>query len=372
MGASLVSWGAEGDPTSLIRGAMDKGPSSSDGGSSRPPAGLFPHQLLVYGADGFSAATTRSIGRALRTRSVAVYLRDVDVPSGQPTHPDIPVQALTADAVEYARAAGLPRLAPLLAHGAVLARTESTLRHLTTGDVLHLSDRRQIRVSGVVEDHVLGGAEISLPLGFGQLRGIPAAYLLLDHQGRAAAMTAQVRRALPGLALRVETTTANGYLSAADSVLTQLQVKARFGEFAVRRTGGTTFSQDARWMTGYLRTERVPQLGTVTGNVRMLPALVAAMREVTARGLGSTVHTADFQYEGGCWNPNIVPGGAGTVSRHSWGVAVDINVDSNPFGRRPRQDARLVALMARHGFAWGGRWLRPDAMHFEYVGPALR
>jgi hypothetical protein len=92
------------------------------------------------------------------------------------------------------------------------------------------------------------------------------------------------------------------------------------------------------------------------------------MAEVTERGLGSTVHTADFQYEGGCWNPNVVPGSVGTISRHSWGLAVDINVDTNPFGERPHQDARLVAIMRRHGFAWGGTWLRPDAMHFEYVG----
>ena len=48
--------------------------------------------------------------------------------------------------------------------------------------------------------------------------------------------------------------------------------------------------------------------------------------------------------------------------------AVDINVDVNPLGARPHQDPRLVAIMEKHGFVWGGRWLRPDGAHFEYVG----
>jgi hypothetical protein len=80
------------------------------------------------------------------------------------------------------------------------------------------------------------------------------------------------------------------------------------------------------------------------------------------------VHTADFQYEGGCWNPNVVPGAERTISRHSWGIAADINVDANTFGERPRQDPRLLAILAAHGFTWGGRWLTPDGMHFEFTG----
>jgi len=41
-------------------------------------------------------------------------------------------------------------------------------------------------------------------------------------------------------------------------------------------------------------------------------------------------------------------------------------------GATPRQDARLVAIMAKHGFLWGGRWLRPDGAHFEWVGRGQR
>jgi hypothetical protein len=43
-------------------------------------------------------------------------------------------------------------------------------------------------------------------------------------------------------------------------------------------------------------------------------------------------------------------------------------VAANPPGRRPVTDQRLVKAMARHGFTWGGRWLRPYGGHFEWVG----
>jgi hypothetical protein len=54
------------------------------------------------------------------------------------------------------------------------------------------------------------------------------------------------------------------------------------------------------------------------------------------------------------------------LSHHSWGAAVDINAPENPFGARPTQDPRLVAVMHSNGFAWGGLWVTPDGMHFEF------
>ncbi len=58
----------------------------------------------------------------------------------------------------------------------------------------------------------------------------------------------------------------------------------------------------------------------------------------------------------------------GAVSRHAWGLAIDLNAAANPYGERSTQDRRLVEVMERNGFAWGGRWATPDAMHFEYMG----
>ena len=57
--------------------------------------------------------------------------------------------------------------------------------------------------------------------------------------------------------------------------------------------------------------------------------------------------TADFVREGGCFNPRVARfSDGGTLSSHSWGIAVDINVNVNPLGGKPHQDPRLVAIMA--------------------------
>jgi D-alanyl-D-alanine carboxypeptidase len=56
-----------------------------------------------------------------------------------------------------------------------------------------------------------------------------------------------------------------------------------------------------------------------------------------------------------------------SLSHHAWGAAIDLNARENPFGRRPEQSPRLVAIFAHAGLSWGGRWPEPDGMHFEDV-----
>jgi D-alanyl-D-alanine carboxypeptidase len=112
-------------------------------------------------------------------------------------------------------------------------------------------------------------------------------------------------------------------------------------------------------------TRPVPVLGTVTCHRKMLPALEAAMRELDRRGLARLVDPAEYA---GCYAPRrIRPGGA--LSLHAWGLAVDLNASANPFGGRSRQDRRLVRIMERHGFTWGGDFPpTSDPMHFEFRG----
>lgn len=58
-------------------------------------------------------------------------------------------------------------------------------------------------------------------------------------------------------------------------------------------------------------------------------------------------------------------------SSHSWGVAIDLNVDWNGYGQRPALRGQIgslreiVPIFAAHGFAWGGDFTTPDGMHFE-------
>jgi hypothetical protein len=59
------------------------------------------------------------------------------------------------------------------------------------------------------------------------------------------------------------------------------------------------------------------------------------------------------------------------LSYHSWGIAFDVNVATNYRGETPRQDPRLVRILARWGFQWGGTWIVPDGNHFEFHRTAV-
>lgn len=88
-------------------------------------------------------------------------------------------------------------------------------------------------------------------------------------------------------------------------------------------------------------------------------------RAVAGEGLGFLVDPADY---GGCYSARHINADPDArLSHHSWGIAIDINVSTNAYGREPNQHPRVVEIFESHGFTWGGRWLRPDGMHFEWV-----
>jgi D-alanyl-D-alanine carboxypeptidase len=142
----------------------------------------------------------------------------------------------------------------------------------------------------------------------------------------------------------------------------QLLFKRAFGEFSARPSGSGSLTLPQRWIDRHIVTESVPLLGSVRCHRELVPMLRGAMRELRRRGLGSTIH--DY---GGCFNARTISDDpAHRLSHHSWGAAVDINVGDNCFGCSPHQDPRFVRVMREHGFTWGGRWVRPDGMHFEW------
>jgi hypothetical protein len=339
--------------------------------TSVPAAGpLFAGRTLIYATHGFSSTEVKALAGRVAAPVTAAFDTEQMVASGTPAFPDIAVDTLIADPVSYAAAANVPQLAAEMSGGLVLATAEARLRHVAVGGRIAFVGGRSVPVTAVVDAHQIGGHEMATgPAVLPLTPGTTADYLLVGGDRSVAALTAIAHESWPSRTFRVRTSTANGYMSGADTVLTQLQAKLDFGEFSSRPAGPGTFVPDPAWISQHLETRKVQQLGDVTCNVAIMGPLEAAMREITDRGLGSLINTADFQYEGGCWNPRaarVIAGGA--LSSHSWGMAIDINVAKNPLGGTPHQDPRLVAIMAAHGFAWGGRFLRPDGAHFEWVG----
>jgi hypothetical protein len=249
---------------------------------------------------------------------------------------------------------------------ALLSQSSARVRRLGRGGVLVLSSGRRLRVEGVVPDAALRGAELAVDTATGRRLGVTRArHALLAYRGEPARAVRAVRatRRDAGGRRRVRDL-GRGPWTVGGRVLPAALLKARFGEFALAEGSLPEIAVDPAWTRRWIAAESVPILGRVSCHRRMIPALRRALAELERRGLSRLVDPADYA---GCFAPGTIPA-SGSLSQHSWGVAIDLNARANPYGARSRQDPRLVRILARHGFAWGGRWPTPDAMHFEYRG----
>jgi hypothetical protein len=154
----------------------------------------------------------------------------------------------------------------------------------------------------------------------------------------------------------------------ADSVLSVVAVKAQFGEFSYRPLSGDGIVIDPDWVNENIETRTLPLLGSFRCHKRVWPLLEEAMDQIIAAGLDDHLRRSDFRSRGGCYNPREIRGGnkGGSVSRHSWGIAVDINPSLNPYGGRITMGPGIVEIFHDLGFAWGGGWTFPDGGHFEW------
>ena len=133
------------------------------------------------------------------------------------------------------------------------------------------------------------------------------------------------------------------------------------GIFNYTVIGGGRIAPDPSWVAGHITTEVVPILGAVTCNRLIFPQLRAALTEVVTDGLAAQIHPDEYA---GCYYPRFIAGTT-TLSNHSFGLALDLNVPGNQRGTVGQIDRRVVAIFERWGFTWGGRWRYTDPMHFE-------
>jgi hypothetical protein len=136
------------------------------------------------------------------------------------------------------------------------------------------------------------------------------------------------------------------------------------GSFSFTVNPDGSINQDKKWVAEHLQTARMPIIGTVRCHKLMIPQLEAALADLQAQGLG---HLIKPEQAGRCYQPRFVERDPvnHALSKHAWGLAIDLNVYDNPEGSTPKMDSRVVAIFEKWGFRWGGRWTKPDGMHFE-------
>ncbi|GAA2140863.1 hypothetical protein GCM10009844_10860 [Nocardioides koreensis] len=133
------------------------------------------------------------------------------------------------------------------------------------------------------------------------------------------------------------------------------------GTFNYTVLGGGRIAPDPAWVSSHIATESVPILGSVTCNTLIFPQLRAALEEVVQRGLADRIHPGEYA---GCYYPRFIAGTT-SLSNHSFGLALDLNVPGNQRGTAGEMDRTVVSIFKEWGFAWGGDWHYTDPMHFE-------
>lgn len=92
------------------------------------------------------------------------------------------------------------------------------------------------------------------------------------------------------------------------------------------------------------------------------PIFTAVFNKIQSVGLQSRVTSF-----GGCFS--FRPQRTGTrLSAHAWGIAIDLNPETNQQGTGGNLDPAIIAIFREAGFEWGGNWQgkRRDPMHFQF------
>jgi D-alanyl-D-alanine carboxypeptidase len=370
LGAVLVlSTGSSSMP------ALDDNPPSPSGRRAEAdPVG--PAALLAWAVGGMPARSERALERMHEVVHATPVLAGldwmrasrgpngalIDDPAGELA---IPIEAAVIRPREYARMvppAERDLILSLRPGRALLAETAAGLRGFGAGLTMDLGSR-EVMVTGVVSDVAANGYEMLLPAP------VPPSWARADRFLLALTRDCsptRIREELRfGRALRIRCGRQQPFLRYGDSVLPQMLIKQSFGEFAARPLPDGTIAVERSWARRNIVTATVPLLPPVTCHRALLPQLRGALRELISRGLGHTVDGAQFA---GCYTPRFIDRDPdGRLSHHSWGIAVDLNAGENTFGGDSRQDDELVEVMTSWGFTWGGGWLVPDPMHFEWL-----
>jgi hypothetical protein len=341
---------------------------SPTGGGYRIGVGRVRDVLTVWQPGGLRADSQQwalDVARRSGARATVRHAATIDLPA--PGGWRIP---LSMEAVEPTPAIPVvgPSAAAALARGeVVLGRAAASLRGATVGSTMQLLGEdgavRDRRVGAVVPDERIGWAEIALSIADASSMGLVRP-MSVDLWGVSRSAIESALAASPPMPARLGVDR-SWAPSGRDPVLSSVGVKRLLGEVAYRPGRGDAVALDPSWVGRNIVTKRVPGIGSVACARAIMPALRGALTEVVRAGL-----QGGLGRYGGCYAPRLIRGSdsGGALSRHSFGIAVDVNIRHNSFGGRVSMDPRIVDIFRRWGFAWGGTWVRADGMHFEYRG----
>lgn len=259
----------------------------------------------------------------------------------------------------------------------VMSELTASLRGARAGDVItvvgDLGNQVDYTIGAVVADAITGGTEILMSPAAADRIGLHrlSRVVIWGFDSRSAINSRLAAQGLVSTSIRIRR---SWDPRDPDLTLGMAETKQKLGEFSYRVNADGSVTQDAAWRSANITSGSIYQLRLYTGcHKTVRPALQAAMTELIAAGLEYTINYTHANSAGGCYYPRfnrLTPNSRlGFLSRHSWGQAVDTNTVGSCQGcAPPDMHCGTVRIFRKHGFAWGGNFLTPDGMHFEWVG----
>jgi len=113
----------------------------------------------------------------------------------------------------------------------------------------------------------------------------------------------------------------------------------------------------------------------IYANRTLVPRLIKVLQQLNEKGLIGEIRTWD-----GLYNVRYMRGSKSVLSRHSWGLAVDLNATWNPLvkvtpanraqmrKKHVKWSEKFLQVWRDNGFECGADWKdRLDGMHFELI-----
>ena len=288
----------------------------------------------------------------------------------------IPMATMVASST-YVQATGGDAMAEVVASGQVLmGETAAKVRGAQVGDVLILRDRKfwmhPFTVGAIVADEFVNSGDLFMSISAAASLGeIPVSRVAVTDIVSPASVLSGLRK--KGITIGTEYRLRTSWdRNNPDGTLGTATVKKLLGEFSYRPTVGSSIlvagswtSRNIAWKMRYADIK----LGNNCHRI-VVDAIQGALTEIKKSGLSRFVNTQNSNRYGGCFvgRYNRLAGNFGAPSRHAWGMAIDINTDTNPQGGVPQMNCAVVRIFRKWGFAWGGNFWPADGMHFEYVG----
>jgi hypothetical protein len=267
------------------------------------------------------------------------------------------------------------QVARILAVGqVVMAQTTATMHGVQAGDVLTLlgwdGGAHDVVVGLVTGDDVTGGSELMISPDLAQSMAMvrPSSVVMWGFRSRTEIDQQLAANGLVASDIRIRR---SWDPPDPDALLSYPEIKSKLGEFQYSGSGGAMI-QEPGWAATHISRVALPLGIHAQCHVGIIPALQGALNEVASSGLAGAIDVANTNTYGGCYNVGeISPLGSttgGFISKHAWGIAIDMNTVENPEGSPPTMNCDVVRIFRKWGFAWGGNFLQGDGMHFEWVG----